>query len=96
MNNESIRKIARHYGLIKQREQFIEECAEAILAAQKCKRTSYSLVEYEPNLMNLAEEVADVIIMAEQMRLLISPELVDGFIEKKLERQLRRIEDEES
>jgi NTP pyrophosphatase (non-canonical NTP hydrolase) len=96
MNDERIRKIARRYGLIKQREQFIEECAEAILAAQKCKRTSYNLVEYEPNLMNLAEEVADVLIMAEQMRLLISPELVDSFIEKKLERQLRRIEDEES
>lgn len=88
--------IATHYGYTAQREQFIEECAEAILAAQKCKRTSYSLVEYEPNLMNLAEEVADVLIMAEQMRLLISPELVDSFIEKKLERQLRRIEDEES
>jgi hypothetical protein len=32
--------IAHHYGYNAQREQFEEECAEAILAAQKCKRTS--------------------------------------------------------
>lgn len=30
--------IAHHYGYDKQREQFIEECSEAILAVQKCKR----------------------------------------------------------
>lgn len=82
--------IALHYGYEAQREQFEEECAEAILAAQKCKRRCTN-----ESFINLAEEVADVIIMAEQMRELISASLVDGFIQKKLERQHRRMQNEE-
>ena len=31
-------QIANHYGYTAQREQFEEECGEAIVAAQKCKR----------------------------------------------------------
>jgi hypothetical protein len=87
--------IAHHYGYNAQREQFEEECAEAILAAQKCKRTSDDLFKYRENLLNLAEEVADVLIMAEQMRILISQSLIDEFIQKKLERQIRRMNGEE-
>ena len=82
--------IALHYGYEAQREQFEEECAEAILAAQKVKRKCTNR-----NFINLAEEVADVIIMAEQMRELISASLVDGFIQKKLERQIRRMNGEQ-
>lgn len=87
--------IAHHYGYNAQREQFEEECAEAILAAQKCKRTSDDLFKYRENLLNLAEEVADVLIMAEQMRILISQSLIDEFIQKKLEWQIRRMNGEE-
>ena len=87
--------IAHHYGYNAQREQFEEECAEAILAAQKCKRTSDDLFKYRKNLLNLAEEVADVLIMAEQMRILISQSLIDEIIQKKLERQIRRMNGEE-
>ena len=89
--DKRLKKIAVHYGYTAQREQFEEECAEAILAAQKCKRTSNNLLEYEKNLLNLAEEVADVLIMARQMRLLIDSKLVDSIIEEKLNRQLERI-----
>ena len=82
--------IAQHYGYEAQREQFEEECAEAILAAQKVKRRSSN-----ENFINLAEEVADVLIMAEQMRILISQNLIDEIIQKKLERQIRRMNGEE-
>lgn len=64
-HDKRIIEIAKHYGALLQREQFIEECSEAILAAQKSKRT--------PNLktiMDLQGEVADVLIMALQMRYL--------------------------
>lgn len=81
--------IARHYGYEAQREQFEEECAVAILAAQKVKRRCSN-----KNFINLAEEVADVLIMAEQMRILISQSLVDEFIQKKLQRQIQRIKQE--
>lgn len=82
-------RIAEHYGYEAQREQFEEECAEAILAAQKCKRHGS-----HGNFVNLCEEVADVLIMAQQMRILMSTSLIDSFIDKKLNRQLRRIESE--
>ena len=82
-------RIAEHYGYEAQRDQFEEECAEAILAAQKCKRHGS-----HGNFVNLCEEVADVLIMAQQMRILMSTSLIDSFIDKKLNRQLRRIESE--
>lgn len=40
---------------------------------------------------NLKEEVADVLIMAEQMRQYIGAETVDKIINAKLQRQLNRI-----
>lgn len=84
-----IKEIAYHYGYESQREQLIEECAEAILAAQKCKRHGS-----HGNFVNLCEEVADVLIMARQMRLLVGAGHVDEFIEEKLERQMRRMADD--
>lgn len=88
--DKRITEIAKHYGALIQREQFIEECSEAILAAQKCKRT--------PNLETIKDlqgEVADVLIMALQMRYLFGAEAVDRQIELKLARQMERIKAEE-
>ena len=84
-------RIAEHYGYEAQREQLIEECAEAILAAQKCKRHGS-----KDNFEALCGEVADVLIMAQQMRLLMSTTLIDRIVNEKLERQLGRIENEET
>ena len=89
-HDKRIIEIARHYGYEAQREQFVEECSEAILAVQKVKRRCSN-----GNFIDLAEEVADVLIMAEQMRILISQSLIDEFIQKKLERQIQRIKEEE-
>ena len=89
-NDKRITEIAKHYGALVQREQFVEECSEAILAAQKSKRT--------PNpktISDLQGEVADVLIMALQMRYLFGAEAVDRFVELKLSRQIERIKEEE-
>ena len=89
-HDKRIIEIAKHYGALVQREQFIEECSEAILAAQKSKRT--------PNpktISDLQGEVADVLIMALQMRYLFGAEAVDRFVELKLSRQIKRIKEEE-
>jgi hypothetical protein len=83
-------RIAEHYGYEAQREQFEEECAEAILAAQKCKRHGS-----KDNFEELCGEVADVLVMAQQMRLLMGAKVIDEIIDKKLNRQLGRIENEE-
>jgi hypothetical protein len=89
-HDKRIIEIAKHYGALLQREQFIEECSEAILAAQKSKR--------KPNpktISDLQGEVADVLIMALQMRYLFGAEAVDRFVELKLARQIERIKEEE-
>ena len=83
-------RIAEHYGYEAQREQLIEECAEAILAAQKCKRHGS-----KDNFEELCGEVADMLIVAQQMRLLMSTTLIDRIVNEKLERQLGRIENED-
>lgn len=84
-----IKEIAYHYGYESQREQLIEECAEAILAAQKCKRYGSN-----GSFKALCSEVADVLVMAQQMRLLMGAKVIDEIIDKKLNRQLGRINDE--
>ena len=89
-SDSRLERIAYHYGYDAQREQFIEECAEAILAAQKCKRHGS-----KDNFEALCGEVADVLVMAQQMRLLMGAKVIDEIIDKKLNRQLGRIENEE-
>ena len=85
--------IVRNYTFGQQREIFVEECAEAIQAAQKCKRAN-SPEDYEKAIEHCREEVADVLIMAEQMRYYLDEEKTDAVIKEKLERQIKRINEE--
>lgn len=89
-NDKRIIEIARHYGYEAQREQFVEECSEAILAVQKLKRHGS-----KENFEALESEVADVLIMAQQMRLLMSTSSIDRIIDSKLNRQIERMKGEE-
>ena len=88
--HRKIKAIVRHYDYDCQREIFVEECAEAIQAVQKCKRSEVCTYAFA----NLVEEVADVLITAEQMRLYLGAERVDKAIETKVNRQIGRIERE--
>ena len=88
-NEEKYIEIMNHYGYEAQIEQFIEECAEAIQAAQKCKRH-----RSKENLDHFHEEVADVIIMGTQMYNFLDTEKIDRIIEQKLDRQIERIRKE--
>lgn len=95
MMDERIKKIAEYYGFESQREQFIEECAEMIQASQKCKRNDIqNAQQYRERFDNFQEEVADVLIMALQMRVLLGERSIDSLIDYKLDRQLQRIKDE--
>ena len=85
-------KIACHYGLSKQREILVEECAELIQAVCKMKR-NYELVSE-----NFIEALADVSIMIEQMVLMLSNDNRSKFLDKidfKLYRQTERMRSEE-
>ena len=100
MNNEAIKKIADTYGYDAQSRQLIEEMAELTVAVNKFYRnigkpnakTKVSL-KAQYFITSIIEEIADVIIMLEQMKYLlqISNEEIDEIIEQKLNRQLERI-----
>lgn len=100
MNNESIVFIAEHYGFDNQKEQLNEEMAELTLALSKYKREFAFHGELncftEYNRLQVAEEIADVIVMLEQIKHLLA--IPDDYIEKQIEykvnRQLARIEQE--
>jgi NTP pyrophosphatase (non-canonical NTP hydrolase) len=101
-----INKIASHFDFSNQVMQLSEECAELIQAVNKYRRfrgsktTRDEIIEStnDSNMLiqNIAEEIADVDIMLEQMKILlnISNEAVEGIKEKKVNRQLARIERE--
>lgn len=87
-----LERITASYTFGQQRAVFIEECAEAIQASCKLERASNSSPEeYEQRRKALISEIADVIIMAEQMRIYLGRDQVDAEIQKKIERQLDRI-----
>lgn len=88
---EKLVEIARYYGFDSQLNKTIEECGELIKAISKYKGSRFKS-EY---LDNLEEEVADVLIMINQLRILISKEKIDEIIEYKLDRQLKRMSEGE-
>ena len=108
MNNEAIKKISQHYGYDAQSRQLIEEMAELTVALNKYHRGledfRKSLNPPPPKkplplkqLENVIEEIADVTIMFEQIKYLlsISDTDINEIIEQKLNRQLERIEKNE-
>jgi NTP pyrophosphatase (non-canonical NTP hydrolase) len=65
------------WGVDAQIGMMIEECAELIHALQKAQRGRAS---------NVTEELADVEIMCEQMRLIFDPHEIDSIKKKKINR----------
>lgn len=94
---QKIQYIADHYGYESQSRQLVEELSELIQAVCKHNRA------YEerpisascdcPERDEIAEEIADVCIMVWQLCYLlgISNERIDQIAEKKLARQIERI-----
>ena len=83
-------QIANHYGYTAQSDIVIEECAELTQAILKLRR-AWS----KGKLNHVKEETADVLIMARQLRVIFGADDVDRIIDEKLDRQIKRIEDEE-
>lgn len=80
--------IAEHYGLGNQLPIAIEEMSE--LTKEICK-----YIRENDNLNDLVEEIADVQIMVEQLKIMFEiHDKVDEMVDYKLDRQLRRIEKE--
>lgn len=84
-----VKTIADYYGFTSQANMLCEEAAEFMVALNKLRRGNVEAFD------NIKEEVADVIVCAEQLRYLLGKE-VDCIIDEKLSRQIRRIKKEQA
>lgn len=87
--DDALKIIADHYGFSSQADMLCEEAAEFTVALNKLRRGKAEAYA------NIKEELADVLVVALQLRLLLGPEEIDRIAEEKLKRQLLRIESEE-
>ena len=90
-----LKKIADYYGFDSQAEKAIEEMAELIVAIKHLKKLDGNEADY---LVYFVEELADVKIMIDQLCYLNDkgmPDKTEPEIEFKIERQLKRIAEEE-
>ena len=86
---DNLKYIADHYGRKPQLEMLQEECAELIQAVSKYNRGK--------SFDNIAEEIADVEIMIEQIKyLFLCGNEVEQIKVEKIARQIKRIESEET
>lgn len=90
IEDERIRIIADHYGIEKQLHQLAEECSELAVEASHSARKGVTV--------KIIEEMADVLLMIEQVVYLsgIAIDDIDECISFKIDRQMKRIKEEES
>lgn len=91
-------QIAKHYGYDNQSNQLIEECAELIQAINKHKRVlsggQKTELKMSQAIENIIEEIADVELMLEQIKYLLSINTVyvEGVKQQKVMRTMKKIE----
>ena len=83
-----LKRIAEHYGFTSQANMLTEEAAEYTVALNKLRRGNTDAYD------NIKEEVADVLVIALQLRELLGAERIDEIIHQKVDRQLSRIQAE--
>ena len=90
-DKERLDKILSHYGVEKQSLQTCEECGELIQAVSRLVRGVTS-----ERISNLIEEISDMYIMIGQMMIAYNIDLeeVEKTVDKKIARQLDRIDKE--
>ena len=103
MNGDKIKKIAMYYGFNSQCRQLMEEMAELTVALNKYHRlcdgmdnTPSCYLDVISSVDSIKEEIADVTIMIEQIKFLldISDDDVEKISDRKLDRQIKRMEKE--
>ena len=89
MSQDLYARAVETWGERAQTDIAIEELAEAIVAIQHWRRKRC-------NATFVAQEIADVLIVAEQMRLIVGAESVDAAKAEKLDRLKRRLDDHDA
>ena len=88
IDDERIKIIADHYGIENQMRQLAEECSELAVEASHSARIGTTV--------KIIEEMADVLVMMEQVIYLAKIDKCDikDCINYKLDRQMKRIKEE--
>lgn len=97
---EKMKEIQKHYGMNVQIDKCAEECGELIQALMRFRNVDKDDSAYKMKINNLLEEIADVQITTSEVLLFLGGEdyinkKIQDLIDYKLDRQLRRIRDEE-
>jgi NTP pyrophosphatase (non-canonical NTP hydrolase) len=87
---KKLNEIANHYGFTSQANMLTEEAAEFTVALNKFRRGNTNAYD------DIKEEVADVIVIAMQLRGLLGADKIDEIIHYKIGRQLDRIQNEKA
>lgn len=89
MIDEKLEKICQHYGIRKQLKKLSEEVFEL-------QEAVIDMWNVDGNIEHVAEELADVMVLWEQIRLHygIPSQTIAAITTEKIERQLKRIEEE--
>lgn len=90
MTKKDLETICQHYGIRKQLKKLSEEVFELQEAVIDNEW------DVDGNTDHVAEELADVMVLWEQIRLHhgVTIQVVQGIMKEKIERQLKRIENE--
>ena len=89
--NEKIKQIAYHYGMVHQSKKAIEEMSELIKALCKLDENP-ALDSRNVQYMNdVVEEIADVCVMMEQLKIFYGHQAIEERIDYKIDRQIERI-----
>lgn len=87
--DDALKIIADHYGFSSQADMLCEEAAEFTVALNKLRRG------HAESYNNVKEELADVLVIALQLRLLLGVQDIDNIMNEKVQRQLNRIKEGE-
>lgn len=87
--DDGFKILADHYGFSSQADMLCEEAAEFTVALNKLRRGNNEAYK------NVKEELADVLVVASQLRLLLGSEEIDEIAHEKIKRQLLRIKEED-
>ena len=91
-----MRQAIETYGVQAQCDVAVEEMAELTKAIMKLRRVADEYEKTQSALENLLEEIADVDIMIDQLKIMWGPKQVEEYRRKKLERLERRLNDDRS
>lgn len=89
-----MRQAIETYGAQAQCDVAIEEMAELTKAIMKIRRVADDYEKTQPALDNLLEEIADVDIMIDQLKIMWGPREVEEYRRQKLKRLERRLKDD--